>query len=450
MSPGDVRYATSGDGTHLAFEVLGQGPALLYVPPGASHLELKWDEPGYAQWLRRLASFSRLVVMDKRGCGLSDRAADMPTAEQQMEDVGAVLDAAGAARAWLLGALDGGVSCLLYAAHHPDRVCGVIAYASFARGMWSEDHPIGFRSEMVDLLTAAVEHGDHAAALPLLAPTMAGDAGFEAWLVRYLRSACSPSEVARWLRQQLSLDVRDVLHTVGVPVLVLHRAADRFVPVGMSRDLASRLPNARLVELPGDDYFMWVGDADAVVGEIEEFVVGTRTAPDHERALATVLFTDIVDSTGLAARVGDARWRALLDRHDGLVAAAAARHRGVVVKTTGDGALMRFDGPARAVRCALRISQDAAAVGLELRAGVHTGEVELRGDDVGGIAVHIAARVQASAAPSEVLVSRTVTDLVVGSGLTFESRGSHVLKGVPGTWELFAVQPAPSVRAAET
>ncbi len=404
MAGPDIRYARSGDGTRIAFSSLGDGPPLLLVPPAVSHLELKWEEPRYAAFIRRMASFTRLIMMDKRGCGLSDRTAELPSSEEQVEDIAAVLEAADARPAWLFGTLDGAVSTLLYAAHHPADVRGVITYAGFARFTRRADFRTGVDPSLMGLLGEAIEQGEPAVTIPLIAPSMSGDEIFAQWLRRYLRSAKSPREMSRWILEQMSTDVRDVLDTVSVPVLVLHRAGDRFIPVAIGRDLAARLPNARFVELEGEDYFFFLGDSDRIIGEVEEFIIGTRVTIDSERALATILFTDIVRSTQLANELGDRQWRALLDRHDAMLQPTVARYRGRLIKTTGDGALMTFDGPARAARCASDLRSQAADMGLQLRAGIHTGEVELRDDDIGGMAVHIAARVQNLAEPDEILV----------------------------------------------
>ena len=443
MAELEIQYATSADGTNIAYQVVGSGPVdLLHVPPGASHLDLRWDEPRYARLLRRIASFSRFITLDKRGSGLSDRT-EPPTPEQQVDDVAAVLDVVGSDRTYLWGSLDGVTSCLLFAAAYPDRVAGIVAYAPFARLRWAEDFPIGVPDEAVDaMLELAASLFGRPEALARTAPSVAHDEAYGRWWARSQRSASTPTAYVKFLRNHANTDIRDVVGSVQVPVLVLHRENDPWIPVDLGRDMAARLPTATLVELPGVDYFPWLDGVDAFVDAIARFVGGGHVAfdIDVDRVLATVLFTDIVDSTRRASELGDRRWRTLLDEHDDIVRSEVDRHHGRVVKTTGDGALATFDGPARAVRCATAVRHALQPIDLDIRAGIHTGEVERRGDDVGGIAVHIAARVQALARPGEVVVSRTVTDLVAGSGLAFESAGEHELKGVPGRWEVFAVR----------
>lgn len=437
----ETEYAVSGDGTHIAYQVFGEGPDLFNVPPAITNLDLRWEDPHYVAFLERMASFARVIIMDKRGCGLSDRSVEMPNIEEQTDDIAAVLDAAGSERAHLFGSLDGGVSCLLFAASHPERVEGVIPYATFATGEQTPDHPYGIDPAVVDVAVAMAESGKLSAPelVPMVAPSMVDDAEWREWYGRYTRSSVTPGSFARWLGTTRNIDIRSILSTISVPVLVLNRTGDRMISVETARDLAERIPGARFVELPGDDYMYWVGETEPLLDEIEEFVTGRPATPvDANRVLATVLFTDIVDSTRRAAELGDAEWKRVLDRHDLVVETEVRRHRGQLVKATGDGALATFDGPARGVRCGQAIASAVRPLGLEIRAGVHTGEVELRGADVGGIGVHIAARVQSVASAGEIMVSRTVTELVVGSGLTFEDRGEHELKGVPGSWQLYA------------
>ena len=428
---GDIRYALSGDGVRIAYETIGEGPDLVMVPPSANHLDLRWGDPGYAGVLERLASFSRLTSLDKRGSGLSERGVELPTAEQQVEDIHAVLEDAGIKSCWLFGLFDGAASCLLYAAHHPERADGVITYAGFARFSRDVDFPAGLEPEAISVLIDLVERADYAASIPVIAPSMVGDERFTTWFTGMLRSAATPAEFARWLTQQAEMDIRHILGSVSVPVKVLHRQGDQLVPLALGKDLVGRIPTAELVELPGEDYCWWVGDTSRFVSEIQECVLGTKEAVDVDRVLATVLFTDIVSSTEHAARMGDHRWREALDRHDALAQEQIRRFRGTYVKSTGDGILATFDGPARAIRCAIALHDDVSALGLQMRSGVHTGEVELRGSDVTGIAVVIAARVMAHADAGEVIVSGSVPPLVAGSGLRFEDRGSQVLKAMP-------------------
>jgi pimeloyl-ACP methyl ester carboxylesterase len=436
-----THYAQSPDGTNIAYQVHGEGPLeLVFVPGFVSHLELIWDEPSVARFLRRLASFSRLVVYDKRGQGLSDRLGRPPTLEESMDDLGAVMDAAGCERAAIFGISEGGPMSMLFAASHPDRVSSLVVYGTYARMLSGPDFPKGIRPEQFDIWEEQVrEEWGGAVGVELWAPSDLGNPEFEQWWARLLRQGTSPSGALDLLNLYREIDVRSALPAIDVPVLVVHRAGDRLVPVRQGRYLAERIPGARYVELEGADHFPTVGDQEALLDEIEEFLVGSRRAHEPERALATILFTDMVGSTETAARLGDRRWRDLLERHDATVRRQLVVHRGREVKTMGDGFLATFDGPARAIRCAAAIRDGLEGIGIEVRSGVHTGEVETIGSDVGGIAVNIGARVGALAEPGEVLVSSTVRELVVGSGIEFADRGVHSLKGAPDEWRLFAV-----------
>jgi pimeloyl-ACP methyl ester carboxylesterase len=435
-----AHYVRSGDG-HVAYQVTGEGPPLVFVPGWFSHVELAWEIPRLAHFLDRLSSFCRLITIDKRGTGLSDPlpAGAPPTLEQRMDDVRAVMDAVGAERAALLGVSEGGPMATLFAATYPERTAGLVLLGTFARVFRAPDYPIGreeseFRAFLADL----EEQWGTGVGLRALAPTLGDDPEMRASWGRYQRMSVSPRAATELLRLNALLDVRHVLGAIRVPTLVLHRAADRFVAPELGRYLAEHIPGARYVELPGEDHLYFVGDTDRMLDEIEVFVTGERGEIGADRVLATVLFTDIVDSTRRAAAAGDRAWLALLDRHDAMVRRQVERFRGRAVQSTGDGFLATFDGPARGVRCAVAVTQGARQLGLEVRAGVHTGECEIRGDDVAGIAVHIGARVAALAGAGEVLVSSTVKDLVAGSGLTFTARGRHTLKGVPGDWALYA------------
>jgi pimeloyl-ACP methyl ester carboxylesterase len=440
--PPETSYAKSGD-VHIAYQVLGGGPLdLVYVPGWTSHVEYLWESPTTGRALRRLASFSRLILFDKRGTGMSDRVpeAALPTLEQRMDDVRAVMDAVGSERAAVFGASEGGPLSLLFSATYPERTTALILYGSFPVRKASPDYPWGLTPEQRTEFVEAVERewgkgADSAVRNPSV------DERFAEWFATLCRMSASPGAALTLLRMNFEIDVRAILPAIRVPTLILHRVGDLRVNVGNSRYLAEHIPGAKYVELPGSDHYMWVGDDDPVTDEIEEFLTGARHAAEPDRVLATVLFTDIVGSTERAAVLGDRRWRELLDDHDAAVRRALARFRGREVKTTGDGFLATFDGPARAVRCASAVVEAVRALGLDVRAGVHTGEVELMGDDVGGIAVHIGARVAAEAGAGEVLVSSTVRDLVAGSGLAFEDRGARTLKGVPGEWRLLAVAP---------
>jgi len=441
MQP-ETRYAKSED-VHIAYQVVGDGPIdLVEVPGWLSHLEYSWEEPRVARFLLRLASFSRLIRFDKRGTGLSDRVSisELPTLEQRMDDVRAVMDAVGSERAALFGASEGGPMSILFGATYPERTTALVLYASYAWRGWSPEYPWGRTDEEQQAYVQATEE-DYTGLQDLgkRLPSAVGDAHFQQWFSTWRRLSASPGAAAALARMNAQIDVRDILSTVRVPTLVLHRTGDRIVHVGNSRYLAERIPGARYVELPGDDHGLLMGDADAFLDQIEEFLTGRRHAVESERVLATVLFTDIVSSTEHLAALGDRRWRDLLEDHFRLARSELARHRGREVNTTGDGLLATFDGPARAIRCASAIRNAVRQLGIEIRAGLHTGEVEVLDQDLGGIAVHTGARVVAEAGPGEVLVSSTVKDLVAGSGIEFEDRGTHILKGVPGEWRLFVV-----------
>ena len=436
-----TRYAKSGD-VHIAYQVVGDGRLdLVYAPAWIGNMELFWEEPSCARFLKRLASFSRLILFDKRGTGSSDRSVEIPIIEQQIDDLTSVMDSVGSERAALLGASEGGSLCTLFAATHPERTSALILCGAVATTRWSPETPWAPTRETFEtwIQTVGREWG-RPLAIELFAPSVAHDKRFRDWWARLLRLAASPAAAIALLRMLDEIDVRPVLPTIRIPTLVLHCTGDRVVNVENGRYLGRHIPNAKYVELPGADHFPYVGDTDAILAEIEEFLTGARHAPEADRVLATVLFTDIVGSTAHAAGMGDQRWRDLLGSYQALVRGELARSRGREVKTLGDGFLATFDGPARAIRCACAIRDSVRPLGIEIRAGLHTGECELMDDDVGGIAVHIGARVASSAAPSEVLVSSTVKDLVAGSGLRFADRGTHHLHGVPGEWRLFAVE----------
>jgi class 3 adenylate cyclase len=436
----DIRYARNGD-VSLAYQVTGDGPMdLVFVSGFVSHQEILWEEPGSARIAGRLASFSRFIRYDKREQGLSDRLGRPPTLEESMDDLRAVMDAAGSDRAALFGISEGGPMCELFAATHPERVSALALYGAFPRLLEADDYAIGLPQEVLDgLREVMVADWGGPVAIDLFAPSMAGDERFRAWWSRLLRSGTSPSGARALLELYGEIDTRLVLHGIQAPTLVVQRAGDLAVPAFMGAHLAALIPGARYVELPGDDHLLNAGDYDAVLDEVEEFLTGARPAREPDRVLATVMFTDIVSSTERAASIGDRRWRDLIETHDRLVRRQLERHRGRAVKSLGDGVLATFDGPARAIGCARAIREGVRELGVEIRAGLHTGECDVIGDDVGGLAVNIGARVGAVAAPGEVLVSSTVKDLVVGSGFRFDDRGTHDLKGVPGEWRLFAV-----------
>jgi pimeloyl-ACP methyl ester carboxylesterase len=440
----ETRYAASGD-VNIAYQTVGSGPVdLVYVPGWTSNVELMWEEPGYARYLERLASFSRLILFDKRGTGMSDRVprADLPTLETRMDDVRAVMDAVGSRRAVIFGVSEGGNMSMLFAATYPERTIALATFGVFARRMWAPDYPWAPTVEERERWYAFLEREwGKAADIETLAPTAANDAAFVRWYGRFLRQSASPKAALALARMNTAIDVRGVLPTIRVPTLVMHRVDDRDIKVEEGRFVASLIPGSKYVELAGQDHLPWVGDQDQIIDEVEEFVTGERPGYRVDRVLSTVLFTDIVDSTRHAAALGDRAWHELRDRHDAIVRHELERHRGHEVKTMGDGFLATFDGPARGIKCAREVARGVRALDLEVRAGLHTGECELTGDDVVGIAVHVGARVAAMAGPGEVLVSGTVKDLVAGSGISFVERGDHELKGVPGTWRIFAVAP---------
>ncbi len=439
-----INYARSGEFS-VAYQVVGEGERdLVYLPGYASNLEVFWEEPAYSRFLDRLASFSRLILIDRLGTGLSDRlpAGQVSTFEQRMDDIGAVMDAVGAERASLLGWSEGAALCALFAASHPDRTSSLVMYGGFARLLRADDHPWGVDPKMMDDWIDRVTEGwgQDEDLLRYWAPTAVGDPQAREWFAHHARLSASPGAAEALFRGVRGVDVRDILAAIRVPTLVIHREGDTLIPVEASRYLAERIPDAKLVELPGEDHLWWFGDQDSIVEEVEEFLTGIRRAPEAKRVLATVLFTDIVGSTKRAAALGDAHWRELLERHGDAVRRQLERFRGNEVNTTGDGFLATFDGPARGIRCALAIVDAVRPLGIEIRAGLHTGECELLNGDIGGIAVHTGARVSAAAEPAEVLVSSTVKDLVAGSGLEFTDRGVRELKGVPGEWRLFAAR----------
>jgi len=441
MQP-ETRYAKSGD-VNIAYQVVGSGTLdLVYVMGWVSNLDEFWTEPSYARFLTRLASFSRLILLDKRGTGLSDRVheSELPTLEQRMDDVRAVMDAAGSKQAALFGVSEGGPMCALFAATYPQRTTALIMFGSYARRVRAPDFPWAPTEEQHEKFFDEIRTGwGGPVGLDVRAPSMLQDAGFRRWWTTYLVRSASPSAVLALTRMNAQIDVRHVLPAIRVPTLVMHRTGDRTLDVRGARYMAETIPGAKFVEFPGDDHLPWVGDQDVILDETEEFLTGVRRGPEPDRVLATVMFVDVVGSTERAATIGDRRWRDLLESYYTVARRELSRHRGRELDTAGDGIFAIFDGPARAVRSATSIRDAVRPLGLEVRVGLHTGEVEMMGEGAGGIAVHIGARVVAHADPGEVLVSSTVRDLVAGSGLHFEDRGAHVLKGVPGEWRLFAV-----------
>jgi class 3 adenylate cyclase len=440
-----VGFARRPDGRRIAYQVLGDGDLdLVFLPGYASHLGLQWVEPSVAGFLHRLAAFSRLILLDRLGNGLSDRGPSGQSFEDDLDDVRLVMDTVGSERTAFFGTHLGGRLALLFAATYPDRTAAVVTFASHPASMRDEDFPWGSSEEDREQLLASLRDGsyDPTRLLARMAPREVTDPAFLQWWRMYSLSAMTAPEAYDTIVALGSVDIRRLLGSIRVPTLLLHRSGDQFVDVRTSRYMAERIPGARLVELPGDEHLPFFGDQDAVVALTQEFLTGTLPVADPDRVLATVLFTDIVDSTRLATELGDQRWHRTLDQHNAVVRKHLARFRGREVKTTGDGFLATFDGPARAIRAAHAIRAELRELGLEVRVGLHTGEVELVGDDMGGIAVHIAARVMGQAGAGEILCSRTVKDLVAGAGFAFDDRGPRQLKGVADRWQLYAVQPA--------
>jgi pimeloyl-ACP methyl ester carboxylesterase len=440
MEAGRIRYAHNGD-LSIAYTVFGEGDIdLVFVTGFVSHLEIAGDLSHARRFWARLGSFARVIAFDKRGMGLSDSGAGAYTTEGVAEDMLAVLDAAGCERAAVFGVSEGGCAATMFAATHPERTSHLVEFGAYARMVRAPDFPEGIPLQTMRSFNAAMRsQWGESALLRFWAPDWDEDAEAREWWARLLRNGASPAVVHSLEEMYEELDIRPLLPLVKVPTLILWREGDRLIPPALSRQVADEIPDARGVELAGDAHLFLAGDQEAMIGEVEEFLTGQRAGAAPERALATVLFTDIVGSTERAAAEGDARWRRLLAEHDRMARRVIERERGRLVKSTGDGLLASFDGPARAITAATGLRQDLDALGLQIRAGVHTGECERIGEDLGGIAVHIGARVGSAAGPGEVLVSQTVRDLVVGSGLEFEDRGAHDLKGVPGEWRLFAV-----------
>lgn len=441
MQP-DTGYAKSGE-FNIAYQVFGDGPLNLVVVFGyISHLDLLWTNPGIVHFMERLGKFARVVLFDKRGVGLSDRTDVLPTLEERMDDLHAVMDAAGTGQAALLGLSEGVPMSILFAASFPERVSALALYGGMARSTKAEDYP--WASPVEALREASEEffadswgQGD---SIEVFAPSVAENPDARAWVAKFERQAASPRAMGQLTEMFYDIDVRHVVPSVTAPTLVLQRRGDRVVNVGAGRWLAEHLPNVTYKEFSGIDHNIYVGNVDELLDEIEEFLTGVRPAPELDRVLATVVFTDIVDSTKRAAELGDQRWREILASHDRLVRSHIQKYRGREVKTTGDGFLATFDGPARAIRCVMECVEEVKTLGIDIRAGLHCGEVEIIGDDIGGIAVNIAARVGALASTGEVLASRTVRDLVAGSGIGFEDRGETELKGVPEKWQLYSIK----------
>ena len=428
---------------HIAYQVFGDGDLDLVLVPGyVTHVELIWEHEPAARFMQSLAAFARVISFDRRGSGLSDPVAEVPTLEQRMDDVRAVMDDAGSQQAALVGVSEGVPLSILFAASHPDRARALVCSGGMARSTYADDYPWATPAQA--LVESGLEliqpHWGDGSLIEVAAPSQSDNPDSREWFARMQRATASPGMMASLVQMFFDLDVRDVVPVVQVPALVLHRVHDRLVNVRNGRWLAEHLPNARLVELPGGDHVPWYEEPDQWLGAVQEFLTGARAQPKADRVLATVLFTDIADSTRTASELGDRRWRELLEAHQRATRDVLGRFDGREVKSLGDGLLATFDGPARAIHCAQGILESSSPLGIRVRAGIHTGECELIGQDIAGIAVHIAARVSALASPGEVLVSRTVKDLVVGSGLEFTDRGMHTLKGLPDAWQLHAVR----------
>ena len=440
--PPVTRYAKSDD-VHIAYQILGEGPTdVLFVPGFVSNVEATWQSLDRSAFFQRLASFCRLILFDKRGTGMSDRGSQIFTLEQRMHDVQAVLDAVDSERATLFGISEGGPMSLLYSATYPERTSALVLYGSYAKRTWAPDYPFGWKNERWDRVLGNFERNwgtPEGVDLNMWAPSIARDVDAANRMASYFRASASPGAAVAVMKMNREIDVRQVLPSIRVPTLILHRTAERVSDVEHARYMAQNIPGAKLVEFPGEDHVPWIGDRDAILDEVEQFVTGARHSYESERVLATVLFVDIAGSTERAVALGDRVWRELLEAFQSKVREMLLQYRGREIDTAGDGFLASFDGPARAVRCAGAIRDAVRALGVEVRSGLHTGECERSGDKLAGIAVHTGARVAGFAAPGEVLVSQTVRDLVAGSGLEFDARGTQVLKGVPGKWQLYSV-----------
>jgi pimeloyl-ACP methyl ester carboxylesterase len=438
-----TRYAKSGK-ISIAYQVFGSGPLdLVFVPGWITHLEYTWEQPAYARFLRRLGSFARVILFDKRGTGMSDRGAGLPSLEERMDDVRAVMDTVGIERAAVFGSSEGGNMSVLFAATYPERATALVLCGCFAKRIWSPDYPWAPRPEERQKWYDLLEQGwGGVVDLETLAPSHSDDPAFAEWWATFLRVGASPSAALSLAHANTQIDVRHVLPAIRVPTLVLHRRDDHDAKFAEGEYIASQIPGARFVALAGEDHLVWAGDQEVLLDEIEQFLTGARGERDIDRVLKTILFTDIVGSTRRAAELGDRDWHDILGQHHATVRAELARFRGQEINTAGDAFVASFDGPARAIRCALAIRDAVRPLGIEIRAGIHTGECHVDGQALSGIALHIGARVSALGSAGDVFVSSTVKDLVAGAGMTFAERGMHVLKGVPGDWAIFSVVDA--------
>jgi class 3 adenylate cyclase len=435
-----THYVKSDD-EYIAYQVLGEGSFdLMFVPGFVSNVEAIWQSPNRSTFFRRLASFCRVILFDKRGTGMSDRGSQIFTLEQRMHDVQTILNEVGSERAALFGISEGGPMSLLYAATYPERTSALVLYGSYAKRAWSPDYAFGWKDERWKRVLDNIEHHwgtPQGISVTMWAPSVASDPRAAEGLASYFRASASPGAAAAIMKMNREIDVRHILPATRVPTLILHRTGDRVIDVEHARYMAQNIPDAKLVELPGEDHMAWFGDQGSILDEVEQFLTGRRHVHEPERVLATVLFADIVGSTARAAALGDRSWRELLETFYARTREVIHQYRGREINTSGDGFLATFDGPARAVHCASAIRDTVRSLNLEVRCGLHTGECELVGNDIAGIAVHTGARVAALAAPGEVLVSQTVRDLVAGSGLVLEEYGTYTLKGVPNEWRLF-------------
>lgn len=436
----ETRYTKSGN-VNIAYQVVGNGPIDLVIVMGwVSNVEYSWEEPSLSNFLTRLSSFSRLIIFDKRGTGLSDRVSELPTLEQRMDDVRAVLDAAGSKTTALFGVSEGGPMCALFAATYPERTTALVIYGSYAKRIWAPEYPWAPTPEERQEVYKEVEKNwGGPVGIESLAPSASNDERFKNWWATYLRRSASPGDAVALLKMNTNIDIRNILPAIRVPTLIIHRVKDQDMKIEEGRFIASKIPEAKFVELEGTDHLPWAGDYQKLLDEVEMFLTGELKQAETERILATVLFTDIVGSTTHAIELGDTRWHYLLKSHHDIVRKQLDRFKGKEIDTTGDGFLATFDGPARAIRCACAIRDSVHQLGIEIRAGLHTGECELMGNNVGGIAVHTGARVMSKAGNDTIWASSTVKDLVAGSGIQFESKGKFSLKGIPGEWELFEV-----------
>lgn len=439
MTP-ETHYTLS-DGVNIAYQVVGDGPIDLVLVPGwVSNIEIFWEEPRMNRFLRGLAGFARLILFDKRGTGLSDRVTETPMLEERMADVRAVMDAVGSERAALVGYSEGGPMSALFAATYPERTIGLVMIGSYARRSRASDYPFGPEpSAHEKFIESLATTWPSDALLELRAPSVVGDERFMQWWTRYLRMSASPGAAVAMTRANNEIDIRHVLPTIQVPTLVVHARGDRTVEIGAGRYIAENIPGAKFVEIDSDDHLPWLVGAEDILQSVQEFLTGSRPKTVSDRVLSTIMFTDIVGSTQIAAKRGDRDWGDLREAHNSLVRQELAAYSGKEINTTGDGFVMAFDGPARAVRCAEALGEAVSGIGIDIRAGIHTGECEVTNGEFSGLALHIAARIAGIAPAREIIVSRTVKDLVAGSGLAFEDFGVHALKGVPDDWQLYRV-----------